>query len=64
MFREIRTSERITDQDERRNRMLMDIFDKRIGSKEFEKDMEFWKQEFGREAEEAAFDPDKRIVVG
>ena len=64
MFREIRTSERITDQDERRKDELMRILDKRIGTKEFEDDMRFLEEEFGRVASEATFDPDRRIVVG
>lgn len=57
MFREIRTSERITDQDERNRKELIAIFDKRISDETIKELKEF------RKAAET-FDPDKRIVVG
>lgn len=60
MFREIRTSERITDQDERKNRRLMEILDKRISDETIEELNNFWNEEFGKEA--STFDPDKRIM--
>ena len=58
MFREIRTSERITEQDARRNERLMQILDKRISDETIEE-----LNNLEKEAE-AAFDPDKRIVWG
>lgn len=60
MFREIRTSERITDQEERKRRELMAIFDKRISDETIKELNEFWAKEFEKEAE--TFDPDKRIM--
>ena len=61
MFREIRTSERITDRDEevRRNERLMDILDKRLTKETVEELKNFKKNEA-----ESTFDPDRRIVVG
>lgn len=60
MFREIRTSERITDQDERKKRELIAIFDKRISDETIKELNEFWVKEFERAAE--TFDPDNRIM--
>lgn len=67
MFREIRTSERITERDKeeaRKNRRLMEILDKRISDETTKELNNFWEEEFKRVAEEATFDPDKRIVMG
>lgn len=56
MFREIRSSERITDQMIRQNNMTMAILDKRIS--------DTTREELRKvKATEEKFDPDKRIRV-
>lgn len=63
MFREIRTSERITDRERReneeRNRRLMEIFDKRI-TDQTEEDRKFLEEDCGINDD---FDPDARVII-
>lgn len=63
MFREIRTSERISELDQQiareEQRRLNEIFDKRIGT-ETEEDREFLKKYEERHKKDE-FDPDERI---
>lgn len=66
MFREIRTSEKITDRFVEKKFNEFDP-DKRIVPKTnitMEECDKFWRQESERIAAESTFDPDKRIVVG
>lgn len=61
MFREIRTSEKITDrfEEQNRNRRLMEIFDKRITDLT-EEDRKFLEKDCKNNDN---FDPDARIIV-
>lgn len=63
MFREIRSTERITDRERReneeRNRRLMEIFDKRV-TDQTEEDRKFLEEVYGTNDD---FDPDARVII-